>query len=175
MHLKELIIKLGVENLAPFHFVDSLKYQQIAECKHMSYDELKDYKNGVHDKNKIYNESELGIYIINTDVENLYNMAIESDPYLVKNMIDEISYYVKVEIKYKSLIYATYVILHELGHWINFKESNMSSLEYCIWDSNYRKEAHSNEMYKNIPSEKEADKFALDNIKEYLKKIGILA
>ncbi|MGG7059852.1 hypothetical protein ACQPUZ_16420 [Clostridium tertium] len=195
MELKELIIELGVENLAPFHFVDNLEDREYAKCKHMSDEELKDYNNGVHDKNKIYNESELGIYLINTNIDNLYNMAIESNPYFVKSMINEISYYIKVDFKYKSIIYATYTILHEVGHWINFKKTNMSSLEYSIWDAKYRRKVNKffngvremndddpfkyiyadeyNEMYKNIPSEKEANEFTLNNIKDYLSKIGI--
>lgn len=192
MELKNLIIELGVENLAPFHFVDDLEDREYARCKHMSDKELKDYKNGVHDKNKIYNESELGIYLIDTNVSGLYNMAIDTNPEFVNQMINEISYYIKVHFKYKSIIYATHVILHEIGHWINFKKSNMSSLEYSIWDSGYRREVieisnkikemddmdpckhiYANEMYKNIPSEKEANKFAFGNMKFYLNKIGV--
>lgn len=195
MKLKELIIELGVENLAPFHFADNLEDREYAKCKHMSDEELKDYKNGFYDKNKIYNESELGIYFIDTNINGLYNMAIDTNPEFVNQMINEISYYIKVDFKYKSIIYVTYAILHEIGHWINFKKSNMSSLEYSIWDSKYRREVikisnkikemndmdpykhiysnECNQMYKEIPSEKEANKFAFGNIKFYLNKIGV--
>lgn len=178
MMIKELVDKIKVSDLAPIYFLNDFSKERFAECRHMA-DE----------------EQQLGVYLANTDIDEYYDLQSKYNPIHLHQVINDISYLFMVTIRDEKIIYATYVILHEIGHWINFKNSGMSSLEYAKWDATFRSDPHkfsewvrsipdnhpekyryaeeAVKQYRNIPAEKEADKYAFNNLKEKLNLLGI--
>lgn len=81
----------------------------------------------------------------------------------------------------KELTYVVFSILHEVGHWEHICNNNYSPQEFEEIDSIERKafyEAYngidSEEafwQYRKITSEKEADKYAVNNLKNALDKL----
>lgn len=193
MRVRELVKYLEVEKLAPFHFYTELSNKEYATCKHITNEELDDYNKKIWTREKIYDNSELGIYLADITINELYELIKECNPVAVDEAINDISYIFLVKLDEYSLIYAIYVILHEVGHWWDFKASGKTSLEYTLWDSEFRREPHKFakeiyqmpddsfekwqlakiqvDMYKEIPSEKAADTYAHENIKEKLELV----
>jgi Uncharacterized protein conserved in bacteria len=188
MQVNELIKRMQVDKIAPFHCDENLRLRGLTEFRCITIEEYNDYINRRYCKHK-YNEDELGIYILNLSVSDFYNSDYNSDKYkrygIVKtlkniNRITSTMYYKD------ELVYTTFVILHEVGHWVHFKGSGMKSLDYYLWDINNRNKyinyigknrnsdpAEIFSMYRKIPSEKAADEYALENIKDVLEKIRI--
>jgi hypothetical protein len=195
MKIRELINILDLNKLAPIHFVDVNNNKKYIECVHMTEEEMNDFENNCWNKEKEYNQDGLGIYIPDITVEELYDLENYRNSTNLRKVINDISCLFQVRIDKQKIIFATYVVLHEIGHWINFKKSGMTSLEYSLWDSEFRKVASQYsakvrampnnlpvkylyaekavEMYKNIPSEKLADEYAFKNIERNLNILGI--
>lgn len=193
MRVNELVNFLEVKEIAPFHFFSELSGSEYAYCRHITDEELNDYKNKNWSSEKDYNDCKLGVYLANVTVDELYKFQNTRNPVEVGIILNKISYIFKVNLTEQSLIYATYVILHEVGHWVNFKNSKNTSLQYTLWDSKHRRDVmilgneiaklpdnsykklilakKHTEMYKNIPSEKMADEYAFSNIKAKLELV----
>lgn len=81
----------------------------------------------------------------------------------------------------KELTYVVFSILHEVGHWEYICNNNYSPQEYEEKDSVERKSFYENNKEKNseavfwkyreITSEKEADKYAISELNNALKSI----
>jgi len=193
MRVKEIVDFLKVEEIAPFHFYTEILNKEYAVCKHITNEELDDYNKKICLNEKKYDDSELGIYIADITIDEMYDLEHNRNPVNLQKVLDDISDLFMVEIAEEELIYAIYVILHEVGHWVNFKASGKPSLEYALWDWELKKEykQYVNEVrkipddsskklefakiavinYKNIPSEKAADTYAFENIEEKLKLV----
>lgn len=81
----------------------------------------------------------------------------------------------------KKLSFVTFSILHEIGHWNYFCESDFSPKDYEISDGPFREKVikmvgNEDELfwaYRNIPSEAAADKWALEHINNYLDQVKL--
>jgi hypothetical protein len=194
MRIKELVKYLDVEKLAPFHFFnEKSNNKDNASCKHMTDEELDDYKKKTWSSEKIYDDNKLGIYIVDITINEIYELEKKRNPIALNMVTNEISLLTPLMLDEFKLAFGIYVILHEVGHWLDFKASGKSSLEYSLWDSEYRREPTriadmiyelpdylyekrefarmQVEMYKKIPAEKSADKYAYENIKEKLDRM----
>ncbi len=195
MKISELVNILGVDKLAPIHLMENYDEEKFAECKHLTEEEKNDFQKSCWIEGKDYDTSELGVYLANVDVEKYYEFEYKYNPWQLKEIIDDISFLFFLKFEDVAIIYATYAILHEVGHWINFKKSGMTSIEYAKWDYSYRYEANkyserlrrmSNSIpikwadakeavakYRNIPAEKMADEYAFENLKSKLQILNI--
>lgn len=195
MKISELVNILGADKLAPIHLVENYDEEKFAECKHLTEEEKGDYDKGSWIEGKEYDTRDLGVYFANVDIEKYYEFEYKYNPCQLGEVMDDISYLFVLNFEDKPIIYATYVILHEIGHWINFKKSGMTSLEYAKWDSDFRRESskysdfvreipdghpmkwvyaeEAVEKYRNIPSETLADDYAFKNLKSSLNKLNI--
>ena len=81
-----------------------------------------------------------------------------------------------------EFVSVTFSILHEIGHWKHFCDLNYSPMEYCKYDALERKEffdLYANHLvsydafcrYRDIASEKAADKYALAYIQSSIELI----
>lgn len=191
MRIKELVDCLGVKELAPFHFQTELSYRISAYCKHITCEERNDYNQKKWTIEKKYDSSTLGIYLPDIAIDELYDLERKRNAINFHKVQHELKSILCLKTDEIKLAYVIYVILHEVGHWLDFKGSGKSSLEYNLWDSEFRNRSkefarninaipghkadelkHAKEavdMYKNIPSEKAADKYAFENIKARLE------
>ena len=87
-----------------------------------------------------------------------------------------------------------YCVLHEYGHWLYFKETGLTSYEYCEqekkerqphekvareiyempdWDpyKQYLAERYEKEIYSQFTSEQAANKYALEHIEEAMQAV----
>ena len=195
--IKELVEKLDVNGDAPIYYFDYNEIEEgnIAYCRHITKEELSDYYNNIWNEEKEYDNTKLGVYLPNMTVGEFYNMEYKHNPINIEQVITMISNRCFVELKHTPLIYTTFGVLHEIGHWIYFKNSKMKCLEFAKEDSKNRRIVEKsfdkirkmpdnciekyvlgdyiNEAYRNIPSEKAADEFALNNIKRKLEILNI--
>ena len=187
MRIKELVDCLGLKEIAPFHFQTGLSGKISASCKHITCEERNDYMKKTWTIEKKYDNSTLGVYLPDISIEELYNLEHKRNAINFHRVLNEINSTLSLKNDEINLVYGIYVILHEVGHWLDFQASGKSSLEYNLWDSAYRDKCnefarkarafpgsvtselnHSKEavdMYRSIPSEKTADKYAFENIK----------
>lgn len=81
-----------------------------------------------------------------------------------------------------ELASVTFSILHEIGHWKHFCDLNYNPIEYCEYDALERnnflqlygdnlESCEALKKYRDISSEKAADKYALSNIQSSLEFI----
>lgn len=195
MKISELVNILGVDKLAPIHLIENYNEEKFAECKHLTEEEKNDFDKGCWIEGKEYDRSELGVYLADVDLEKYYEFESKYNVWQLKDVLDDISFLFILNDEEAKTVYATYVILHEIGHWINLKESGMTSIEYAKWDYSYRCEPskYSNfvreipddhpmksvyakeavKKYRNIPAEKLADEYAFENLKSKLKILNI--
>lgn len=81
----------------------------------------------------------------------------------------------------KELTYIVFCILHEVGHWVYMCNNDYSPQEYEEKDFNERKMFYENNVeitseesfqkYREITSEKEADKYAIEKLQGALEAI----
>lgn len=191
MRVKDLVDCLDLKGTAPFHFQTGLSFNNSASCKHITCEERNDYLKRTWTVENKYDNSLLGIYLPDITVDELYDLENKRNSANLSTVLHEINSILCLKDDEIKLAYGIYVILHEVGHWLDFKSSGKSSLEYNLWDSEFRLRSkefarninaipghkadelkHAKEavdMYKNIPSEKAADKYAFENIKAGLE------
>lgn len=187
MRVEKLVSLLKAKEIAPVHFFTELSCNNSPICKIITDREIEDYKRKHFTKETNYNDSELGIYFPNNTISEMYEIQNKSNFIRQDDVLNDIEDYLEFNNEERILIYGIYTILHEIGHWLYFKASGKTSIEYCLWDSKLRdkcmkfgdkifkmtdKEEQINfafehtEMYKNIPAEKAADEYAFEHIKE---------
>jgi len=191
MRIKDLINYLGLKETAPFHFQTELSYKSSASCKHITCEERNDYLSKTWTIEKKYDNSTLGVYLPDITIDELYDLEHKRNAINLHRVQQEINSILCLKNDEIKLAYGIYVILHELGHWLDFQASGKSSIEYNLWDSEFRNKCNefarnihtlqsdtadelklakeAVDMYKNIPSEKAADKYAFENIKSKLE------
>lgn len=188
--LKELCEILEIEKKAPVHYVDkeNVKKQNSIVCRCVPDALAEDVDNDTFDSQKVYDRSECGLYIPELTADALIELHKRGNPGSVKMIMSSVN---KVYISEYNLTYAVFCILHELGHWVHYNSTDLSDKEfYCKekadrWDAEQlRKEIYKmpdynpiklslcdkqNEMYRNIPSEKAADQYALKHLEEAME------
>ncbi|MBP1745078.1 MAG: hypothetical protein H6Q58_2056, partial [Firmicutes bacterium] len=169
----------------------ALSHKSSASCKHITCEERNDYMKKTWTIEKKYDNSTLGVYLPDITIDELYDLEYKRNVINLHRVLHKINSTLCLMNDEIKLAYGIYVILHEVGHWLDFQASGKSSLEYNLWDSEFRNKCnefvkkvhvspvdivdglkHAKEavdMYKNIPSEKAADKYAFENIKSKLE------
>jgi hypothetical protein len=150
--------------------------------------EKNDILNDKWDSSNTYDNSSIGIYIPNITTDQLAYLENERNPWSFEQILDIVSFKIPVSIEDTNLIYSTFAILHEFGHWFHFINSKMSTYQFYQLESkqrdslnplhqellslsDYSYEKHRlakeyNSLYRKLPSEKIADDFALQYIEE---------
>lgn len=185
---RELIEILELDRIAPIHFhnPEELNKNNYVFFRYLGNEEKESLINGIHDENKQYDNSDIGIHLPDLDVKQYYELEMKRNPLNIHSVIEQISYETEVWIKEYYVVWSIYCVLHEVGHWLDFVNSGKTSYEFSLIEKSYREELDKkakviykmndyspqkqllmeeyNRKYKEIPSEKAADDYAFSNL-----------
>ena len=191
MLVNELLDKIETKQ-TPIYLHDILKdgkdhcYSRTATSAELSVLRNKPAKEG--------EDEELGVHLTNVDLQQIY------DSYFAKNSVavEEICAFLKdtfhISEEKISNAFVLFTILHEIGHWQHLIQSGLSRMDYWkkyeamrddLWiqfqftynllcrTDDQRNMAFKcfNEKYRNLPSEKFADEYAITELPLYLSFI----
>lgn len=187
INMKTLCQLLGVEEQAPvFYIPPGYNKQYLIYSRCVSEELALAVEHNNYDDSKEYDRSDCGLYIPDISIDEFMAIQRKGNPDSINDIMGTIPGKIRLE-EYK-LTYALFCILHELGHWNYYKDSGMTDYEFYLHDRAGRKEAvdlsvrilkmpnddpdksklvtKQNIMYRNVPSEKAADQFALKHLEE---------
>ena len=140
--------------------------------------------------NTNYRDDELGVHLINLELQDIYNNYLEKNSIAVYKLSTLLREQLTVTSDKIIPAYALFVVLHEIGHWQHLIQSGLTRTEY--WKTY---EAHRDDLwvefqfmyhfcrnkqeqqsilnlyddkYRNLPSERYADDFAKNELPQYL-------
>ena len=185
MKLRKLVEIMNVEDIVQFRFVP-LDVDPRPSFHFISNEKWNAYRNStIEQRDLITSEDDLFIYIPDVTEKELYSYIMQIGPQYAYDALKQISFIFNFTNEERDLVYAIYTILHETGHYVFYKNSHMTSIEYGDWELEFRIPAlvfneylkslpndsdrimympRLFEMYKAIPSEIEADKYAFSII-----------
>lgn len=183
----EIIEILHLDEIAPIHLQtkEELSKENYVFCRCISYEEAEAMSNETYDASKEYDKSDMGVYLPDISVDEYYNLEMKRNPFNINSVMSEIAKDKIVWIKEYSLLVGIYTVLHEVGHWIYFIGSNKTGPEFSMIEKEHRSKLcelreqiysmndylpqkrvlaeEFNRRYRDIPSEKAADKYAFSN------------
>ena len=144
--------------------------------------------------NKQYDNSDIGIYFPNLNIYDCYELEMKRNPVACDVYIENISFKMKVLIDEIPLVWAIYCVLHEYGHCLHFKDSELTPFKYreerieeqskyselvnAIRDiseldpcKKYIAEQYQKNVYMKYSDEKYANEYAIDHIVEAYNKV----
>lgn len=184
----EIVKILQLDKIAPIHFQarEKLSKENYVFCRCISYEEAVAMSNGTYDANIEYDKSDMGVYLPDISVDEYYNLEMKRNPFNISTVMSVIGKDKVIWIKEYSLLLGIYTALHEVGHWRYFVDSKKTGAEFSKTENEHRralcelrKQIYNmndflpqkkvlaeeyNRKYKEIPSEKEADRYAFSNI-----------
>lgn len=135
-------------------------------------------------------DEELGVHLVNDELQEVYDSYCQRNPVAVNETCSMLFERCSVPAEKKVYAYVLFTILHEIGHWKHLIQSGLSSMDYWkkyeagrdfIWmdfqceyfvcknDIQRQKTlARFNEKYRNLPSERFADEYAIRELSQYL-------
>ncbi len=163
-------------------------------CSIIGKDELKAIVEATHNTGTEYECTDMGLHFPDVDVMKYYELEKHRNPVGMDIRIKEITNEIETILAEIPILLAVYCVIHEYGHWIHFKKSNLSSYEYWMNEHEARKpysgiqqqiyempdnyplkyvyeEKYEREIYAAFPSEKAANNYAMEHFKEAVKKI----
>lgn len=186
---RELVAILKID--APVHFTpkEMLNKKDYVYCKFMGEEECAAITAGKHDPLANYDDSDIGLHFPDIGVEEYYELEKNRNPAGIRTHICEASSQMIINIEDIPIAFAVHCVLHEYGHWLYFKETGLTSYEYCEqerkerqphekvargiyempdWDpyKQYLAERYEKEIYSQFTSEQAANKYALEHIEE---------
>lgn len=197
MSLKELVNLINWSKSYNFIYVDTPNsdYEYIY-FRFGGIQEETELNNGTWEIGKKYNKNDVGIYIVDISIDEFVSLEIKRRYENYKYIISMISkHYSSTLILYEEipLYFTVFCMLHEVGHQKFFNSLNLSTKDYLIKEQKDREniltletqlinsrdnvikerlKAKLIEEYRNIPSEKFADSYALEHIVKVIKQIN---
>ncbi|WP_286081559.1 hypothetical protein [Parablautia intestinalis] len=149
------------EALSIFEGVE-VKFCTIGQVKEYGLAKCNTPKKGC-EKNKPF------IRICDEDTNIIYNMALQCDPNGTSCIMELINTKIKVTKENDAMLYSIFTLLHEAGHWYDYKDNpDEYTNELEAWnnsaDSGISMEAAM--AYRNRTMESRADQFALNHLWE---------
>lgn len=190
---KKLVKILEIDKIAPIHYQspEELNKDNYIFFRYLGNAERQALISKTHDKKIEYDNSDIGVYLPDLTIRECYELEQNRNPLSISTTIQEISFKMDVLIKEYCIVWAVYCILHEVGHWLDFKNSGKSAYEFSIIEKGYREDLEKerrmiyqipdnhpqkrilmenfNQKYSEIPSEKKANEYAFANIKKSIK------
>lgn len=174
MQIKDLVPKIIEDETVPIHIIDSKTFSCITYLKENS-------------------NNERGLYFPNCDSLDALEYCKSTTPY----SFERIKTMIRTKCTFNEISFSVFSILHELGHWIqykNFIDANHNDKEFILLyeieraflysqrkieyekcKNNKEDVAHLMEkyekLYANLPTEQYADCFALSNLEKYVMMI----
>ncbi|MCC8153166.1 MAG: hypothetical protein LIP01_02475 [Tannerellaceae bacterium] len=188
--LRVLCQILSIEDKAPVFYTQPRGNKQYLMYNKCVSDSLAlAVEKNEYDAGKEYDNSKCGLYIPDISTDEFMATQKKGNPDSVRTIMGAILG--KISVEEYNLTYAVFCILHELGHWVYYKESGMTDDEFYLHERPGRKEvtdlanriralpvgdpmiptlcAQHEEMYRNLPSEKAADQYALEHLEEAME------
>jgi hypothetical protein len=181
--MKDLVEKLDLVDREPIFYDSNLAMKTIIQCQFCTPEEQ---KISIDFDEEVY-PSEKGVHILNISVQEFNEKMRTGNPPDYGNIRRMINNRVNYPISMFDIIYASFCLFHEVGHWVDFENSGLSGSEFMKKDAPYRKPVYelgeqikreenlylkvqmANEwtlLYRDIPMEKYADNYALNKISE---------
>lgn len=177
--------------LTPKEKLDKSNY---VSCKIMGDEETKAILSGTHNKEVNYDASDVGLHFPDIDVYEYYELEKARNPVGIIVCMEELSSQTIIPVEEFPIVWAIYSVLHEYGHWLHFKNSRLTSYEYCEKESEERQpheavakklrdmpdwypskmalaKRYHLEIYLQFTSEKYADEYAKRNFLEAQKRV----
>ena len=195
--IREIIRKIGYDDW-PIHFIEiSANTPDIFYFKPISDREYNDViRLGGAEDSLFYKhyENEIGAYMPDATVSEVIEFEKNRCEIRMKLYWDFMAERINVEGYDWEIVYCTFCILHEIGHWCNYFKLGLNPVEYVraekieIDKDNkfHDKIAQENDglirenlikeefvFYRNMKNERAADQYAFENIKESLERIYI--
>lgn len=192
--IRELVKMMNLEEVPIyFHDKDKLEKENYMFFQYVGNEEKEALQNGTHVEDKEYSNYGIGVHVPDVTIREYYDLEMKRNPYSVNSLIQDISCIFTVWIKEYALVLAVFSILHEVGHWFDFKNSGKTGYQFVMNEQEGRKilakEAKAiyqmndfnpqkrclaieyNKKYRDNPLEKRADEYALKNIQLILEMI----
>ena len=141
-------------------------------------------------KDSDYREDELGVHLVNLELQDVYNNYLEKNPVAVNKLCTILTE--QCAVPYDKIIpaYVLFTVLHEIGHWQHLVQSGLTRTDYWkkfeaqrdnLWIEfqlmyyccrNKQEQQFTlnlyDDKYRNLPSERYADDFAKSEFPQYL-------
>lgn len=99
-------------------------------CQLQTSEELSILRNNKKKIEQEIREEDLGLYILNADVEYIYDKSVQRNKALVANICSNLLAKYKIAIENRAVAFTLFSILHEFGHWRHYISSKLSRMEY---------------------------------------------
>ncbi len=191
---KKIVELLEID--APTHFTakDKLDKENYVSCRIMGEVEKNSIIAGIHDPKCNYDSSDTGLHFPDISATEYYELETKRNSVAIKCRINDISNKMIVYLSEIPIVFATYCVLHEYGHWIYFLNTKMTPYEYCEAERKERApyekiakelyempdnspikialaEKFDREIYSQFSSEKAANKYAFEHIADVISKV----
>lgn len=136
-------------------------------------------------------DEELGVHLTNVDLQQIYDSYFSQNPVADQETCTILKDTFHVSEEKISHAFVLFTILHEIGHWQHLIQSGLSRMDYwkkyeatrdSLWiqfqftynllcrtdDQRNMALKCFNEQYRNLPSEKFADEYAITELPQYL-------
>ena len=192
---RDIIRILNID--APIHFtlrVELDKQNYVSTC-YMSDEERDAILDFTHDSKKKYNCAKVGLHFPDISIDEYYLLECQRNPAAIEAEMEELQKVISIDKKDVPLIWATFCVLHEYGHWIHFKNSNMTAKKYCeerfsghqrlipmerriaaipdFYPGKWMLEKELHRAYAELPDEKAANEYAIEHIADAITSIKI--
>lgn len=189
MRLSEIVAVSGLAGRAPFNLSDCSGGYLSAHCRFLSGREAAENLGDM----AAPEDDRVGIFLPDVYASEFFYQEERTNYISTMAYMRMINDLQSVEIESYDLLFASFVVLHEYGHWLHFRRSRKSGLDYVLWldkflapverqrqvldmipDSEPIKEElvveHIN-AYNAMPQEFSANKYALKRVGKLYQKV----
>lgn len=187
MLIQDLVSQIDTKDTPIFFHNEPIAGSDYCYARTTTASELAELR-GKKDAN--YREDELGVHLVNLELQDVYNNYLKKNPVAVYKLCALLTEQCAVPTDKIIPAYVLFTVLHEIGHWQHLVRSGLTRTEYWkeyeakrddLWmefqfmyhfcrnkqEQQYILDLYDG-MYRNLPSERFADDFAKNELPQYL-------
>mgnify|MGYP006898620511 FL=1 len=187
MLIQDLVSQIDTKDTPIFFHNEPIAGSDYCYARTTTASELAELR-GKKDAN--YREDELGVHLVNLELQDVYNNYLKKNPVAVSKLCALLTEQCAVPTDKIIPAYVLFTVLHEIGHWQHLVRSGLTRTEYWkeyeaqrddLWmefqfmyhfcrnkqEQQYILDLYDG-MYRNLPSERFADDFAKNELPQYL-------
>lgn len=130
MRLADILEISGLAARAPFFLVDCSSGYQPACCAFVA---RRDIADNVQAEFCAFAKEQAGIYLPDVYASDFYWLEQQHNYISTLAYMRMINDLVAMDIEHYELLFASFVVLHEYGHWLHFRRYRGGSLAYIKW------------------------------------------